>query len=134
MDYGSHQVISKYVFENEKLTNPNFAKLVETIERAPESRKLELNGYLTKPTTRLGRYNLLLKEVLKHTPENHPDCETIPKVMQLISQFLQRVNEESGKTENRFSLDLLEKKLTFNKKHQQHQDIVRKYNAYVKLY
>lgn len=42
--------------------------------------------------------------------------------MQLISQFLQRVNEESGKTENRFSLELLEKKLTYSMK--QHQDIV----------
>lgn len=29
VEYGSHQVIGKYVFENEKLTNPNFAKLVE---------------------------------------------------------------------------------------------------------
>ncbi|KAJ3765633.1 hypothetical protein FB446DRAFT_759996, partial [Lentinula raphanica] len=28
-------------------------------ERLPESRKLELNAYLTKPTTRLARYPLL---------------------------------------------------------------------------
>lgn len=93
-------------------------------ERAPVSRKLELNGYLTKPTTRLGRYNLLLREILKNTPENYPDRETIPKAMQLIQQFLQRVNEESGKTENKFGLEVLEKKLAFNKKNMQTQDIV----------
>lgn len=126
VEYGSHQVISKYTFETEKSTNPAFAKLVEVIERAPESRKLELNGYLTKPTTRLGRYNLLLREILKHTPENHPDCENIPKAMQLISQFLQRVNDESGKTENRFGLEILEKKLSSKRKSNQlNQDIVR---------
>jgi hypothetical protein len=27
--YGAHQIISKYIFETEKLTNPAFAKLVE---------------------------------------------------------------------------------------------------------
>ncbi|KAG2210516.1 hypothetical protein INT47_002458 [Mucor saturninus] len=115
VDYGSHQVISKYVFETEKLTNLAFSKLVETIERSPESRKLELNGYLTKPTTRLGRYNLLLREILKHTPDDHPDCKTIPKVMHLINGFLERVNEKSGKTENAFSLKMLEEKLSWKK-------------------
>ncbi|KAG2229535.1 hypothetical protein INT48_006926, partial [Thamnidium elegans] len=115
VDYGSHQVISKYIFETEKASNVAFAKLVETIERSPKSRKLELNGYLTKPTTRLGRYNLLLREILKHTPKDHPDHTSIPKVMHLINHFLERVNEESGKSENKLSLQVLEKKLSFKK-------------------
>jgi hypothetical protein len=42
--------------------------------------------------------------------------------MQLISQFLQRVNDESGKTENRFGLEILEKKLSYKRK--LNQDIV----------
>ncbi|KAL0142370.1 CNH-domain-containing protein [Mucor lusitanicus] len=123
IEYGSHQIISKYKLETERSANAAFAEFVQATERAPASRKLELNGYLTKPTTRLGRYNLLLREILKNTPENHPDCETIPQAMQLIQQFLQRVNEESGKTENKFGLEMLEKKLTFNKKHMHTQDI-----------
>ncbi|EPB83282.1 hypothetical protein HMPREF1544_09982 [Mucor circinelloides 1006PhL] len=123
IEYGSHQIISKYKLETERSANSAFAEFVQATERAPASRKLELNGYLTKPTTRLGRYNLLLREILKNTPENHPDCDTIPKAMQLIQQFLQRVNEESGKTENRFGLEILEKKLTFNKKRMHTQEI-----------
>lgn len=119
-------MISKYMFETEKLTNMAFAKLVESIERSPESRKLELNGYLTKPTTRLGRYNLLLREILKHTPEDHPDCKTIPKVMHLINGFLERVNEESGRTENKFSLKVLEEKLSWKKGPVVNQEIVSK--------
>lgn len=124
--YGSHQVISKCMFETEKLTNLAFSKLVESIERSPESRKLELNGYLTKPTTRLGRYNLLLREILKHTPDDHPDCKNIPKVMHLIGVFLERVNEESGKTENKYSLKLLEEKLSWKKGPVVNQEIVSK--------
>lgn len=88
-----------------------------------------MNGYLTKPTTRLGRYNLLLREILKHTPENHPDCKTIPTVMGIINRYLERVNEESGKTENRFSLEVLEKKLSYYKKSQ---DIVSAHLYYLK--
>lgn len=109
--YGSHQIIGKYAFETEKSTNPSFAAFVTKTERLPQSRKLELNGYLTKPTTRLGRYNLLLREILKHTPKDHPDQETIPRVMTIISKFLTDVNRETGKTENSFNLQLLNDRL-----------------------
>lgn len=88
------------------------SSLQET-ERKPESRKLELNGYLTKPTTRLGRYNLLLREILKHTPADNVDCEVIPRVMDIIKDFLARVNTETGKAENRFNLQLISDRLSW---------------------
>lgn len=109
--YGSHQIIGKYVLETEKSNNPSFAKFVTKTERLPQSRKLELNGYLTKPTTRLGRYNLLLREILKHTPKDHPDQELIPRVMAMVAKFLADVNRETGKTENLFNLQLLNDRL-----------------------
>lgn len=109
--YGAHQIIGKYSFETEKSNNPSFADFVTRTERLPQSRKLELNGYLTKPTTRLGRYNLLLREILKHTPKDHPDQETIPRVMTIIAKFLADVNRETGKTENLFNLQLLNDRL-----------------------
>ena len=82
-------------------------------ERLPESRKLELNGYLTKPTTRLARYPLLLDVVLKYTPEDNPDKTDLPKVITIVKEFLNKVNIESGKTENRFNLLQLDQQLVF---------------------
>jgi hypothetical protein len=82
-------------------------------ERLPESRKLELNGYLTKPTTRLARYPLLLEAVLKHTPDDSPDKEMLPKVVGLVREFLVKVNTETGKAENRFNLLQLDQQLVF---------------------
>ncbi|KAI7872412.1 CNH domain-containing protein [Spinellus fusiger] len=111
VDYGAHQIISKYVLETEKSTNSDFSRFVEATERLPQSRKLELNGYLTKPTTRLGRYNLILREIVKHTSKDHPDQEDIPKVMKIISEFLSKVNEKTGKAENMFNLKMLREKL-----------------------
>ncbi|KAE8254194.1 hypothetical protein A4X13_0g3505 [Tilletia indica] len=111
--YGAHQLYAKYEFEKEKTANLAFSKFVDETERLPESRKLELNGYLTKPTTRLARYPLLLEQVVKHTAEDCSDKQTLPKVIKIIKEFLGKVNVETGKSENRFNLAQLDQQLVF---------------------
>jgi len=111
--YGSQQLEAKFEFENERTINPQFSRFVDEIERRKESRKLELNGYLTKPTTRLARYPLLLANVLKYTEADNPDKGDIPKVLTTIRDLLSRVNAESGRAENRFNLRRLHEQLTF---------------------
>ncbi|AEO54767.1 hypothetical protein MYCTH_2297751 [Thermothelomyces thermophilus ATCC 42464] len=111
--YGSKQLEGKFEFENERAINKDFARFVDEVERRRESRKLELNGYLTKPTTRLARYPLLLENVLKYTEPDNPDKEDLPKVLTMIRDLLGRVNEESGKAENRFNLRRLHEQLKF---------------------
>ena len=112
--YGSTQLYGKYEFERERSLNPAFSKFVEETERLKESRKLELNGYLTKPTTRLARYPLLLENVAKYTAEDNPDTQDIPKAISMIKEFLTRVNYESGKAENHFNLVQLAHQLRWN--------------------
>ena len=68
------------------------------------SRKLPLNGFLSQPTTRIGRYNLLLEGILKHTPENNLDRHDIPKAMDIIKGVLTRMNVTTGLAKNRFDL------------------------------
>lgn len=98
--YGANQLFGKLEFEKEKASNPAFAKFVDHTERLKESRKLELNGYLTKPTTRLARYPLLLKAINDKTADDNPDKREIPKVIDLVKAVLSEVNTESGKAEN----------------------------------
>lgn len=93
--------------------NPAFAKFVDETERLKESRKLELNGYLTKPITRLARYPLFLDAILKATEEANPDKQDLPRARALIREFLNRVNIESGKAENRLSLMQLNQSIRF---------------------
>jgi RHO1 GDP-GTP exchange protein 1/2 len=111
--YGSNQLAAKFEFEKERSLNPYFSKFVDETERRKESRKLELNGYLTKPTTRLARYPLLLDNVLKYTDATNKDFKDIPIAMKMIRDLLTRVNEESGKAENRFNLKQLHEQLRF---------------------
>lgn len=109
--YGANQLFGKFEFEKEKSSNPAFQRFVDETERLKESRKLELNGYLTKPTTRLARYPLLLGTVLKHTDDKNPDRQDIPRAIAQIKDVLARVNEESGKAENHFNLMSLNSQL-----------------------
>ncbi|KPI42571.1 Rho1 guanine nucleotide exchange factor 1 [Cyphellophora attinorum] len=112
--YGANQMYGKYEFEREKSTNPAFSRFVDETERLKESRKLELNGYLTKPTTRLARYPLLLEGILKYTKDDNPDKKDIPLAIGIIRDFLAKVNAESGKAENHFNLLQLSQQLKWN--------------------
>ncbi|KAI9812767.1 MAG: RHO1 GDP-GTP exchange protein 2 [Pycnora praestabilis] len=111
--YGAGQLYGKHEFEKEKASNSAFSRFVDETERLKESRKLELNGYLTKPTTRLARYPLLLENVIKYTADDNPDKQDIPKAIVLIKDLLSRVNQESGKAENHFNLMTLNQQLKF---------------------
>ncbi len=111
--YGANQLFGKYEFEKEKASNYLFSKFVDNVERMKESRKLELNGYLTKPTTRLARYPLLLENVLKYTADDNPDKQDVPKAIAIIRETLSKVNIESGKAENHFNLMQLNQSLKF---------------------
>ncbi|GAA5799436.1 hypothetical protein HPULCUR_004851 [Helicostylum pulchrum] len=114
--YGSKQYEAKFALENERYINSNFDAFVNATERHPSSLKLEVNGFLTKPTTRLGRYTLLFKEILKHTPPDHPDLEDLPKAVTIIKRFLSRVNIETGQAKNRFDLERIHYNLSFKYK------------------
>lgn len=109
--YGANQLYGKYEFEKERSTNAAFSKFVDETERLKESRKLELNGYLTKPTTRLARYPLLLENIVKYTAEGNQDTKDIPKAIVMIKEILSKVNAESGKAENQYNLRLLQSQL-----------------------
>lgn len=109
--YGANQLFGKYEFEHEKRTNASFAKFVDEVERMKESRKLELNGYLTKPTTRLARYPLLLENISKYTADEDQDKQDLPKAIAMIKDVLSKVNIESGRAENHFNLMQLNRDL-----------------------
>ncbi|KAL9538473.1 hypothetical protein MBANPS3_010907 [Mucor bainieri] len=113
--YGAHQIIGKHKFELEKKRNAKLLQFAQTLERQPESRRLELNGYLTKPTSRLGRYNLLLTTIHHLTPKDHQDYETIPKVIDMITEFMVQLNTQVGLSDNAFHLELISSRIIVNK-------------------
>ncbi|WFD01264.1 RHO1 GDP-GTP exchange protein 2 [Malassezia yamatoensis] len=111
--YGARQMYARHELEAEKANNAVFALFVTETERKAASRKLELNGYLTKPTTRLARLPLLFEQVLKYTEEENPDKVLLPIAIQKIKALLSRVNQETGRNENRMQISQLSDRLVF---------------------
>ncbi|ORX87634.1 CNH-domain-containing protein [Basidiobolus meristosporus CBS 931.73] len=105
--YGGHQVYSKHRLEVEVKRNPRLSKFLEERERLPELRKLPIHSFLARPTTRLGRYPLLLEGVIKSSPEGHPDRENLAAAIETIKESLSQINTESGKADNRLRLSKL---------------------------
>jgi RHO1 GDP-GTP exchange protein 1/2 len=67
---------------------------------------------LTKPTTRLARYPLLLGAIFDHSADDNPDKTDLPKAISMVREFLAKVNVESGRSENKFNLMSLNQQLS----------------------
>ena len=83
-------------------------------ERLPESRKLPLESFLARPTTKMGRYPLMLEQILSKTEEGSSDREIIPVIIIKIKEILSDINVEAGKSNNNLKLNQLEQRLVFN--------------------
>ncbi|KAJ2649705.1 RHO1 GDP-GTP exchange protein 2 [Coemansia sp. RSA 1287] len=111
LEYCANQPYSMHFLEAEKRINARLVDFLEKTDRRPECRKLGVQHFLTRPPTRLARYPLLLRAVLKYTPEDHPDREAIPFVIERIEGMLNRINVETGKAQNRLRLFKVDEKL-----------------------
>ncbi|KAJ2589385.1 RHO1 GDP-GTP exchange protein 2 [Coemansia sp. RSA 1722] len=111
LEYCANQPYSMHFLDAEKRKNKSLVEFLEKTDRRPECRKLGVQHFLTRPPTRLARYPLVLKAVLKYTPAGHPDRETIPFVISRVEAMLNRINTETGKAQNRLRLYKVDEKL-----------------------
>ncbi|OUM68300.1 hypothetical protein PIROE2DRAFT_65929 [Piromyces sp. E2] len=114
IEYGFKQIFGKYIVETENLKNPTFKDFLKQCERHPKCRKLPIQSFLARPTTRIGRYPLLIEAILKRTPETNPDYKDLKEVIVLLKNILQQINEKAGKAQNNLKLSLLNYQLVFN--------------------
>eukprot|EP00005_Dracoamoeba_jomungandri_P008351 CAMPEP_0174278040 /NCGR_PEP_ID=MMETSP0439-20130205/61258_1 /TAXON_ID=0 /ORGANISM="Stereomyxa ramosa, Strain Chinc5" /LENGTH=523 /DNA_ID=CAMNT_0015370411 /DNA_START=462 /DNA_END=2030 /DNA_ORIENTATION=- len=56
---------------------------------------LNFNSHMITPIQRLPRYELLLRDLIKFTPENHCDYEILTQAMSVVKQLNNSVNERS---------------------------------------
>ncbi|MGH0169749.1 UNVERIFIED_CONTAM: hypothetical protein FKN15_057415 [Acipenser sinensis] len=66
------------------------------------SRKLDLWNFLDLPRSRLVKYPLLLKEILRHTSSEHPDLPHLEEAMELIQRIVGQVNSKTGEAESQY--------------------------------
>jgi len=84
--------------------NPKFSKFLEECKNHPESGRLDLASFLIMPIQRIPRYELLLRDLLKRTWENHPDYKDLVEAREKIQGVGQMLNEKKREAENMTSL------------------------------
>lgn len=111
--YGSRLAYAQDFIKKEIEYNPNFAQYLKDCERHPEARRLSIQSFVGRATTRLGRYPLLLQGILKKTQEGSPDLVLIPQVLELIRTKLEEVNRLAGEAEERLKINYISSHLYF---------------------
>lgn len=78
--YCSNQVAAKALLDHKKQDHRVQDFLQRCLE-SPFSRKLDLWNFLDIPRSRLVKYPLLLREILRHTPNDHPDQQHLEEAV-----------------------------------------------------
>ncbi|KAG9075486.1 hypothetical protein FS749_012835, partial [Ceratobasidium sp. UAMH 11750] len=96
MVYIPHYPIAEYMFDEEKANNKDFKDFVERQTRVSDSRKHELKMFIHRPVARLPRYELLLRDIMGASPMDHEDRESIPQIIEIISELVRSTNAAIG--------------------------------------
>ncbi|XP_012501222.1 PREDICTED: rho guanine nucleotide exchange factor 17 [Propithecus coquereli] len=75
-----------------KEARPAFLKFLEQSMRENKE-KQALSDLMIKPVQRIPRYELLVKDLLKHTPEDHPDHPLLLDAQRNIKRVAERINK-----------------------------------------
>lgn len=81
-----------------KQSNANFSAYLSYAESRKECNGLQINSFLVMPVQRIPRYVLLLKDFLRHTPEDHDDHANVNKAladMQQVAAYIEKKKEEA---------------------------------------
>ena len=78
----------------------NFRKFCEEAKEKPECQGLVLGSFLIKPVQRMCKYPLLLKVILKNTPEDHIDYQDLAAAIARFERILSDINEAKAEFEN----------------------------------
>ncbi|KAI2650897.1 Rho guanine nucleotide exchange factor 3 [Labeo rohita] len=99
--YCSNQVAAKALLDHKKQDHRVHDFLQRCLE-SPFSRKLDLWNFLDIPRSRLVKYPLLLREILKHTPNDHPDRQHLDEAINMIQSIVADINTQTGESECRY--------------------------------
>jgi len=91
--YASNHDASLMKLEECKKKRKEFARFLDVCHGDTSCRGLFLNAFLIKPIQRLCKYPLLLRELIKFTPEEHPDHEQLKEANERVSKVMNYVNE-----------------------------------------
>ncbi|KAF9648739.1 hypothetical protein BDM02DRAFT_3155589 [Thelephora ganbajun] len=68
--------------------NSKYGEWLQQCYQDPQIRKRDLVTFISRPVTRLPRLSLVLEAILKLTDSEHPDKESLPLLISILSDFV----------------------------------------------
>jgi len=91
--YCSNQANALQTIEDTKKKDKKFRECLDICHKDPKCRGLFLQSFLIKPIQRVCKYPLLLRELIRYTPEDHPDYAPLNGAMAKINEVVGKINE-----------------------------------------
>ncbi|EFC44529.1 rhoGEF domain-containing protein [Naegleria gruberi] len=88
-----YELIFKMI-EEKKQKKSKFRKFLERTEFTPDAFNDSIISFMIKPVQRIPRYEMLLRESIKTTPQDHHDYSRLISAAQKINNVASRVNEK----------------------------------------
>lgn len=86
--------------ESKSKSSPQFQAVHASCSQHLAARGLPLSHFLLIPMTRVTKYPLVLKEICKYTPAEHPDYENLHNAMTALKDLCDEVNRVATETDN----------------------------------
>lgn len=96
-------------FANNKYKYTNL--ILQKAESDPECRMQELNSFIINPIQQLPRYIMLLTDLQRNTPADHPDFDNLAKATEKMKKLTEHVNEQKRESETTAAIVNVQHKL-----------------------
>eukprot|EP00300_Choanocystis_sp_HF-7_P016579 c19451_g1_i2.p1 GENE.c19451_g1_i2~~c19451_g1_i2.p1 ORF type:complete len:886 (+),score=158.27 c19451_g1_i2:32-2689(+) len=93
-------------------TSSRFLRFVRTAEANPRCKGLLLSALLIAPVQRIPRYRLLVQELVRYTPVNHSEGESLRNALVLIEAVATQVNQAVERQEGHLKLWQIQQRLS----------------------
>jgi hypothetical protein len=108
-------------FLNDQKENPDFVTFIQVNKfnvkihsMTPTCAGLDLASFLLKPIQRICKYPLLLREIMKNTPETDPDHKSVSSAIAAVNGVVTYVNNKQGEVEQKNKMTTLLSQLEQN--------------------
>nr|KAJ3418320.1 Protein T2 [Polyrhizophydium stewartii] len=91
--------ISQKSMKKEEKANEDYQNFMKEMSKLRETNRQMLKEFLILPVQRTTRYHLLLKDLLKQTPQEHPDRPDLEQAWEAMNNLAAMVNEKKRKEE-----------------------------------
>jgi FYVE/RhoGEF/PH domain-containing protein 5/6 len=89
------------VVKEEKNKDSTFSGILDQAAKHPIAKNLDLQAFLILPVQRIPRYVLLLTDLIRNTPEDHPDYVDLQRALKAMKTVADHIEEFIAGAENR---------------------------------